>query len=577
MWSIGRNGRSSARPVRGPAVLGDSKGTLVLNRFVKENDMDRELRTAQALAQLSEAMLTAENSAQLAASVLEIFAAVAQSTRAALRVREDERLRSVAAIGLEEEVASGFSVALADALPRGAAVSVPFKPILSAVRDGCRGDAVEKLDHTDAWFVALPVQGELLAVLVLCLRAGRTFSADDEAVLQAFGARAALALAHRKKCDGLAQALQSHQDVLGVVAHDLRNPLNVIGMAANILLARLPDSAARRPVERILRGVERANRLVQDLLVINAIEGGRFAVDKSLAETADTILASLESQQTLVAGASIIIATDLSPGLPPIEVDSERLLEVFENLVGNAIKFTPPGGTVTVGASHRDREILFWVKDSGAGIAEGDLPHLFDRFWQARKKDRRGTGLGLTICKAIVEAHGGRIWAESVLGKGSSFFFTIPTGAEGTRVASTEVANILLVDDRVENLISLKAILDRPEYRLVTATSGEEALKVALKESFSVALIDIAMPGMNGLEVATHLKNLERSREIPIIFVTAFGDDPQEIHRAYSAGGADYLVKPLDSEIVRKKVAVFVDLSARRQAQQKREVNRTPA
>jgi signal transduction histidine kinase/ActR/RegA family two-component response regulator len=558
-------------------VLGDSKGTSVLNRFVKENDMDRELRIAQALAQLSEAMLTAGSSAQLAASVLEIFAAIGQSTRAALRVREDGRLRSVAAIGLEEEVASGFSVALADALPRGAAVNVPFKPILSALRDGCRGDAVEKLDHADAWFVALPLQGELLAVLVLCLRSGRTFSADDEAVLQAFGARAAMALAHRKKCDGLVEALQSHQDVLGVVAHDLRNPLNVIGMAANILLARLPDSAARRPVERIVRGVERANRLVQDLLVINAIEGGRFIVDKALAETADTILASLESQQALVAGASIIIATDLSPGLPPIDVDSERLLEVFENLVGNAIKFTPPGGTVTVGASHRDREILFWVKDSGAGIAEGDLPHLFDRFWQARKKDRRGTGLGLTICKAIVEAHGGRIWAESVLGKGSSFFFTIPTGAEGTRVASTEVANILLVDDRVENLISLKAILERPEYRLVTATSGEEALKVALKESFSVALIDIAMPGMNGLEVATHLKNLERSREIPIIFVTAFGDDPQEIHRAYSAGGADYLVKPLDSEIVRKKVAVFVDLSARRQAQQNREVNRTPA
>jgi CheY-like chemotaxis protein len=98
----------------------------------------------------------------------------------------------------------------------------------------------------------------------------------------------------------------------------------------------------------------------------------------------------------------------------------------------------------------------------------------------------------------------------------------------------------------------------------VTATSGEEALRIALRESFSVALIDVAMPGMSGLEVATHLKELERSRDIPIIFITAFGDDPEQIHRAYSAGGADYLVKPLDIEIVRKKVAVFVDLSRRR-------------
>ena len=121
-----------------------------------------------------------------------------------------------------------------------------------------------------------------------------------------------------------------------------------------------------------------------------------------------------------------------------------------------------------------------------------------------------------------------------------------------------------MVDDRPENLLSLKAILERSDYRLVTASTGEEALSLALRESFAVALIDIAMPGMDGLEVAIHMKELERSRDIPIIFITAFGDDPEEIHRAYSAGGADYLVKPLDAEIVRKKVAVFVDLSRRR-------------
>ena len=122
---------------------------------------------------------------------------------------------------------------------------------------------------------------------------------------------------------------------------------------------------------------------------------------------------------------------------------------------------------------------------------------------------------------------------------------------------------MLLVDDRPENLLALQAILERPEYRLVMAKSGQEALTLVLRERFAVALVDIAMPGMTGLEVATHLKELDRSRDIPIIFVTAFGDDPQEIHRAYSAGGADYLVKPLDPEIVRKKVAVFVDLSRR--------------
>jgi CheY-like chemotaxis protein len=151
------------------------------------------------------------------------------------------------------------------------------------------------------------------------------------------------------------------------------------------------------------------------------------------------------------------------------------------------------------------------------------------------------------------------------VGEGTTVFFTIPAGGGARQPREASVASILLVDDRPENLLSLKAILERPDYRLVSARSGEEALSLALRQPFAVALIDVAMPGMDGLEVAVHMKELERSRDIPIIFITAFGDDPQEVHRAYSAGGADYLVKPLDTEIVRKKVAVFVDLSRRRQ------------
>jgi CheY-like chemotaxis protein len=366
-----------------------------------------------------------------------------------------------------------------------------------------------------------------------------------------------------EEIDFLRRAIRSRDEALAVVAHDLQNPINVVTLGANSLLRRLSDATVRNTVERVLRAAHRADRLVRDLLAVHAIEDGQFTVEKHEVDPADLILAALESQQSIAAHASVILSTDLSPELPPVAGDDERLLEVLENLLGNAIKFSSAGNQVTLGASASEDGLLVWVKDCGLGITAEQLPRLFDRFWQAKRRDRRGTGLGLTICKAIVEAHGGRIWAESELGAGTTMFFWLPAGRPPDADRG-DVANVLLVDDRTENLLSLEAILHSPGYRLVSARSGEEALAFALREHFSVALVDVAMPGMDGLEVAVHLKELERSRDIPIIFITAFGNDPEEIHRAYSAGGADYLVKPLDAEIVRKKVAVFVELSRKR-------------
>ena len=407
--------------------------------------------------------------------------------------------------------------------------------------------------------------GELGGVILLGMPHHREFTPEDKHFIDAFGARAAVAFAFHFQRDALERAVRARDQVLSVVAHDLKNPLNVIAITANTLLQRFADTATSRPIERIIRSAQRADRIIRDLVEVDAIEMGRLLLDKHAVDPATVILAAHDSQQALAADRSLILSSDLSPDLPSIDADEERLHGVLENLIGNAIKFTSAGGHITVGASANGGELLVWVKDSGAGIAAEHMPHIFDRFYQASKSERNGTGLGLTICRGIVEAHGGRIWAESTPGDGTTVYFTIPSKPGRKKsAAATKCANILIVDDRPENLLALEAILERPEYRLIKATSGEEALSVALREPFAVALIDVAMPEMNGLEVAVHLKALERSRDIPIIFITAFGNDPEEIHRAYSAGGADYLVKPLDPEIVRKKVAVFVDLSRRR-------------
>jgi signal transduction histidine kinase/ActR/RegA family two-component response regulator len=412
--------------------------------------------------------------------------------------------------------------------------------------------------------LALVSRDSLTAIACLGIAATSKLTPTERERLASLSQHAATAIGEQRARDDLGRSLHARDEILGIVAHDLRNPLNVIAAASNSLHQRMPDLLSRRPIERIMRAAQRAEHLIRDLLDINAIESGQFSIEKRPLDTANTLLASIESQQGLAASSSVILASDLSPDLPLLDADEERLLEVLENLIGNAVKFTSAGGTTTVGAAEREKELLVWVKDTGPGIPQEQLSHLFDRFWQGTKGDRRGAGLGLTICRAIVEAHGGRIWAESELGTGTTVFFTLPTRGRAPKTDRTQIVNVLMVDDRPENLLSLKAILERPEYRLVTASTGEEALSLALRETFAVALIDIAMPGMDGFEVAIHMKELERSRDIPIIFITAFGDDPEEIHRAYSAGGADYLVKPLDAEIVRKKVAVFVDLSRRR-------------
>jgi signal transduction histidine kinase/ActR/RegA family two-component response regulator len=527
-------------------------------------EVERQRRFAKAIDRLLTSVLADDDLDDLLQKLLEIFVEIARPEIAVIRLREGDRLRSRAAVGLEEEVAAGFSVPIVDQLAGQVAAEGPLLVSTKDANAAFISDFIRKKGVRSLYCLNLVKGDFLVGVVLLGLVEGNELSDEDKHLLNVLATRAGAAVVRSATLESLRTAIRSRDEVLAVVAHDLKNPLTVIGMAANTLLRRLPDSS-RRPLERIIRAAERAGRLLHDLLEIGAIEAGRFSLQKRLVDPADIILSSVESQQGLAAGASVIIATDLSPELPAVDADEERLLEVLENLVGNAIKFTSPGGSILVGAARQDTEIVFSVKDSGSGISAHELPHIFDRFWQARKTERRGTGLGLTICKGIVEAHGGRIWAESALNQGTAMSFTIPMAHASTpRDDLSDVANILLVDDRPENLLSLKSILERPEYRLATAASGEEALGLALRSHFDVALIDVAMPGMNGLEVATHLKALERSRNIPIIFITAFGNDPEEIHRAYSAGGADYLVKPLDPEIVRKKVAVFVDLSRRR-------------
>lgn len=168
------------------------------------------------------------------------------------------------------------------------------------------------------------------------------------------------------------------------------------------------------------------NHLIEDLLEVTRMEAGRLSFEPGTVSPGQVIADAVETQKPLAAAASLEIQAEVPRQIADVWADRDRLLQIFENLIGNAIKFTPAHGRVSVGAEQAESEVTFRVADTGAGIAPDDVPHLFNRFWQGDRARRRGAGLGLPIVKGIVDAHGGRIWVRSAPGRGTTFFFTVP-------------------------------------------------------------------------------------------------------------------------------------------------------
>jgi signal transduction histidine kinase/DNA-binding NarL/FixJ family response regulator len=263
------------------------------------------------------------------------------------------------------------------------------------------------------------------ALLLVSAGSGRRYGSEELELVQELARRASLAVDNALLYLEAQRATRARDEVLAVVAHDLRNPLGTIHMASSFLLEQAADGAARRQLEIVNRSAARMDQMIQDLLDVTRIESGRLALELIDAPPAPLLHEAWQMLEPLAAARGLTLRLDAAPGLPAVRMDAARVLQVISNLVGNALKFTPAGGEVSIHGEALEGEVRISVRDTGPGITPDKIPHVFGRFWQADPRDRRGIGMGLSIAQGLVEGHGGRIWVESQPGEGSIFRFTL--------------------------------------------------------------------------------------------------------------------------------------------------------
>lgn len=357
------------------------------------------------------------------------------------------------------------------------------------------------------------------------------------------------------------EANRLKSEFLSNMSHELRTPLNSVMALSRVLIMQAKEKLSEEEanyLEIIERNGKQLLNLINDILDLSKIEAGRMDVSPRLFSPKATIDTIVESLEPLAEDKGIEVIQKIPDDLPKIESDESRVHQILQNIIGNAVKFTEKG-SVTVSASGDAQKIHIRIKDTGIGISEKDLPHIFDEFRQVDGSSSRsfeGTGLGLTIAYRAAKMLGGDISVESALGKGAAFTVTLPMKWEGiAQVYEPVIAipppqiiperkTILIVDDEPNVVTMISDYLAKEGYNTIMATSGKEALKLAQTHRPFAITLDVIMPEMDGWEVLGKLKQNPKTADIPVIIISITDDRETGL----VLGAVGYITKPVNKD-----------------------------
>lgn len=384
------------------------------------------------------------------------------------------------------------------------------------------------------------------------------------------------ALRARRRQYEARKAIRERDQFLAMLGHELRNPLAAILLAAEIMDRAPPGeksvAALARQREIVGRQARHLSRLVDDLLEVSRVSSGKIVLQRTRVDLTALVRQCVHDHRTVAAASGVSLSFEVHPAGMWVDGDPLRLEQVFNNLLTNAIKYTPRGGAIEVQVEgNASGTAVVRVRDDGVGIAPDMLVHVFDMFTQVDQtfdRSRGGMGIGLTLVKSLVELHGGIVRAASAgLGKGSEFSVELQTvpgpdgqqlSSDGPVVGETAFRRIVLVEDSLDIRESFRTLLEQSGHEVNVAEDGIRGLREILARKPALAVVDLGLPGMDGYEVARQVR-AALGTSIRLIALSGYGQ-PEDKRRALEAGFDTHLTKPVD---LRSFMAALDQLEAR--------------